>query len=160
MLIRNTFPIYLRLRKTAQIPTLPSKKRYKSFWSFIKKGQFGIISLRENGILKTDSKENANICNQQFQAAFTHEADSDLPSKWDNSPFSSMGKLTVDLKGVAKQLDGLNVHKASGPDGLNARVLKECSNDISPMLTLIFNESLAWCHVTVDCQQANVLSVF
>ena len=35
-------------------------------------------------------------------------------------------------KGVAKLLDGLNIHKATGPDGLNTRVLKECSNEISP----------------------------
>ena len=27
---------------------------------------------------------------------------------------------------------------------LNARVLKECSNEISPILVFIFNESLAW----------------
>ena len=33
--------------------------------------------------------------------------------------------------------------KAPGPDGLNARVLKECSNEISPILALIFNETLA-----------------
>ena len=68
--------------------------------------------------------------------------DSDSPSKG-ASPFSSMGDITVDLKGVAKLFDGLNVHKASGPDGLNARVLKECSNEISPILALIYNESLA-----------------
>ena len=54
-----------------------------------------------------------------------------------------MGDITVDPKGVAKLLDRLNVHKASGPDGLNARVLKECSNEISPILALIYNESLA-----------------
>ena len=30
-----------------------------------------------------------------------------------------------------------------GLDGLNARVLKECSNEISPILALIFNEALA-----------------
>ena len=54
-----------------------------------------------------------------------------------------MGDITVDPKGVAKLLDALNVHKASGPDGLNARVLKERSNEISPILTLIYNESLA-----------------
>ena len=35
------------------------------------------------------------------------------------------------------------MHKASGPDGLNARVLKECSNETSPILAIIFNESLA-----------------
>ena len=55
----------------------------------------------------------------------------------------AMGDITVDLKGVAKLLDGLNIHKAPGPDGLNTRVLKECCNEISPILALIFNESLA-----------------
>ena len=59
------------------------------------------------------------------------------------SPFSSMGDILVDPKGVAKLLDALIVHKASGPDGLNARVLKECSNEISLILALIYNEPLA-----------------
>ena len=54
-----------------------------------------------------------------------------------------MGDITVDPKGVAKLLDGLNIHKVPGPDGLNARVLKKCSNEISPILAPIFNESLA-----------------
>ena len=54
-----------------------------------------------------------------------------------------MGDITVDPKGVAKLLDGLNVHKAPDPDGLNASVRKECSNEISAILALIFNESLA-----------------
>ena len=119
--------------------------KIKKFWSFVRslrKDAFGITSLRENGILKTDTKEKADICNWQFQSAFTHEADSDPPSKG-SSPFSSMGEITVDPKGIAKLLDGLNVHKAPGPDGLNARVLKECSTQISPILALIYNESLA-----------------
>ena len=64
------------------------------------------------------------------------------------SPFSSMGDITV---GVAKLLDGLNFHKASGPDELNARVLTECSNEISPILALIYNESLARrCTIIMD----------
>ena len=61
------------------------------------------------------------------------------PQKGLYSLFSSMGDITVDPKGVAKLLDGLNVHKAPGLDGLNARVLKECSNEISPILALIFS---------------------
>ena len=54
-----------------------------------------------------------------------------------------MGDITVDPKGVASPLDELNVHKASGPDGLNARVLKECSNEIFPILALYYNDPLA-----------------
>ena len=67
-----------------------------------------------------------------------------------------MGDITVDPKGVAKLLDGLNIHKAPGSDGLNARVLKECSNEISPILALISNESLARGDVPDEWRQANV----
>ena len=143
-------------------PDTPKPEKIKKFWSFIKslkKDAYGFTSLRESGILKTDSKEKANICNRQFQSVFTCEDDSDPPSKG-ASPFSSMGDITVDPKGVTKLLDGLNVHKASGPDGLNARVLKECSNEISPILALIYNESLARGDVPDEWRQANVSLVF
>ena len=39
-------------------------------------------------------------------------------------------------------------------------MLKECSNEISPLLALIFNESLAWDDVPDGWRQANVSSVF
>ena len=70
-----------------------------------------------------------------------------------------MGEITVDPKGVLKLLNNLNIHKASGPDGLSARVLKECSSEISPMLALIYNESLAQGTVPDDWQQAYVAPV-
>ena len=67
-----------------------------------------------------------------------------------------MGEITADPKGVSKLLDGLNVHTASGPDGLNAIVLNECINEISSILALIFNESLARCDVPDDWRQAKI----
>ena len=123
-------------------PDCPRKnEKAKKFWSFVKslkKDAFGINSLRENGILKTDTLDKANICNRQFESAFTRESDTEIPSKG-TSPFSPMGEITVDPKGVLKLLNNLNIHKASGPDGLSARLLKECSSEISPMLALINN---------------------
>ena len=67
-----------------------------------------------------------------------------------------MGEITVDPNGVIKLLNNLNIHKAPGPDGLSARVLKECSSEIAPVLTYIFNESLAQGAVPDDWRQANV----
>ena len=69
-----------------------------------------------------------------------------------------MHKLTVATKGVAKRFNGLNVHEAPGPGGLNARLLKRFSN-ISPILVLIVNivnKSLAQdgVHVPNDSRQA------
>ena len=117
----------------------------KQFWSFAKslqKDAFGITTQRENGILKTDTLDKANICIKQFQSAFTRESDSEIPCKG-TSPFSLMSELTVDPKVVFKLLNGLNINKTAGPVSLSARVLKECSSEIAPILALIYNESLA-----------------
>ena len=96
------------------IPTAREKnEKCKRFWSFVKslkKDASGITSLRENGILKTDTVDKANICNEQFQSAFTRETDSEILSKG-TSPFTSMGEITVDPKGVLKLLNWLKVQR-------------------------------------------------
>ena len=92
--------------------------------------------------MKTGTVDKANICNRQFESAFTHESDTEILSKG-SSPFTPMGEITVDPKGVLKLLNKLQIQKTSESDGLSARVLKECCSDISPMLALIYNESLA-----------------
>ena len=163
MHIRSIFPISSLLVRIALIPIVHEKnEKAKKFWPFVKslkKDAFGITSLRENGILKTDTLDKAIICNRQFESAFTREFVTEIPSKG-TSPFTAMDEITVDPKGVLKLLNNLNIHKASGPDGLSARVLKECSSEISPMLALIYNESLAQGTVPDDWRQANVAPVF
>ena len=52
-------------------------------------------------------------------------------------------------------MDLNNVHKASGPDGLYARVLKECSKQISHILAFIFSECPAQGNAPDDWQQVN-----
>ena len=69
-----------------------------------------------------DTLDKANICNKQFESAFTRKSDSEIPCK-STSPFTPMGEIKVGPKGVLKLLNGLNLHKAPGPDGLSARVL-------------------------------------
>ena len=76
------------------------------------------------------------------------------------SSFTPMGEITVDPNGVLKLLNKLKIHKASGPDGLSARVLKECSSEIAPILALIYNETLAQGTVPDDWRQANVAPIF
>ena len=84
--ISNTFPFETK----SPDPGSPRKNgKAKKFWSFaksLKNDTFGINTLRENGILKTDTLDKANICNRQFQSAFTRESDTEIPFK-DTSPF-------------------------------------------------------------------------
>ena len=78
MYIRNIFLTSALLRWKVLIPAaLEKMKRQKNFWSFVKSlknDTFGINTLRENGILKTDTLDKANICNRQFQSAFTWDS--------------------------------------------------------------------------------------
>ena len=94
-------------------PDSPRKnEKAKKFWSFVKSlknDAFGINTLRENGILKTDTLDKANICNRQFQSAFTRESDDEIPSKG-TSPFTPMGEITVDPNRVLKLLNNLKIH--------------------------------------------------
>ena len=158
MHIGNIFPIYSLLRRKVLIPAaLEKMKKANKFWSFVKSlknDAFGINTLRENGFLKTNTLDKANICNRQFQSAFTRESDAEIPSK------GTLGEITVDPNGVLKLLNNLKIHKASGPDGLCARVLKERSSEIAPILGKIYNESLAQGTVPDDWRKANVAPIF
>ena len=50
--------------------------------------------------------------------------------------------------------------KATGPDGISARILKEFAPELSPLLTNIFNKSIQEGEVPKDWRQANVIPVF
>ena len=72
------------------------------------------------------------------------------------SPFIPMGEITVDPKWILKLMNYLKIYYASGPGGLCAWVLKECSSEIAHILALIYNESLALGTVPDVWRQANV----
>ena len=99
------------------------------------------------------------ILNHQFSSVFTKPDDNALPDLGE-SPFPTMKTITVAEKGVFKLLQGLNPHKAAGPDLIKPRILKECASVIAPILTCIFNKSLLTGHVPSDWNQANVSPVF
>ena len=158
MHIGKIFPIYSLLRRKVLIPTaLEKMKRQKSFGHL--KSPSKTTRLGSTHLGKTDTLDKANICNRQFQSAFTRESDDEIPSKG-TSPFTPMGEITVDPNGVLKLLNNLKIHKAPGPDGLSARVLKECSSEIAPILALIYNETLAQGTLPDDWRLANVAPIF
>ena len=68
--------------------------------------------------------------------------------------------ITIDPNGVKKLLDCLNPNKASGPDDLSVRMLKECSAEIAQVLACIFNQSLIHATVPDDWRQANLAPIY
>ena len=50
--------------------------------------------------------------------------------------------ITLSLANVCKTFKQVNIHKASGPDGLPGRVLRACADQLAIVFTDIFNLSL------------------
>ena len=139
----------------------------KCFWTYIKHRRTeskGVAPLRNGGILHANPVDQANILNKQFQSAFSSKED------YDSDKFKSQCKMTgnyppadhlnITENGILKQLKNLNPNKASGPDSIKPKVLKELAEGIAPILTIIFRRSLETGEVPSDWRKAIVSPVF
>ena len=124
-------------------PDQQHQPKQKRFWSYIKslwKDTGGVAPLKNNGRLHADPKEKANILIRQYESTWTREDKTSKPVP-DGKPFPSMKDIQVTYEGVKKLLQKLNPGKASGPDLLPARILKELAEELSPNLTASFQRS-------------------
>ena len=76
------------------------------------------------------------------------------PSVYSDIPF-----LEIGIDGVVKQLKNIIQNKATGPDELPARVLKEAAAEIAPIITHIFQQSYNTSKLPDDWLQALVTPI-
>ena len=78
------------------------------------------------------------MCNEQFKSVFTTTdptAALPIPS---GDKLPPMPDIKINEKGVLKLLKDLKAHMATGPDELPARVLKECAQELTPLIAYFF----------------------
>ena len=114
----------------------------KRFWRYVKatkKECTGVPTLHTDcGIAATD-RDKENLLNKQFEDAFTSERLVDVPNLG-QSPFPSCPDITFTAPGIIKLLQRLKPHKASGPDSLPPRLLRELAQEIGPTRTILFQQ--------------------
>ncbi|KAK3094514.1 hypothetical protein FSP39_002723, partial [Pinctada imbricata] len=140
-----------------------AKQNPKKFWSYVKgkkQESTGVAPLRSaDGLIHSDSETKANILNSQFKSVYTREDLTTLPDKGP-SPYSEMPPITITLNGVIKLLQNLQPHKATGPDSIPARLLKELSVELAPALSHIYQISLNAGCVPEDWKMAYIVPIF
>ena len=72
---------------------------------------------------------------------FTSEDLSNMPDMGVSST-PEIPPIIIHHNGVMKLLTSLNPHKATGPDSIPGRLLKETAKEITPALTFIFQASI------------------
>jgi len=136
--------------------------KQKKFWSYIKslrKDNSGISPLKDKGRLFNSAKDTANILNKQYMSVFTKETDTNIPTP-SGTPFPEMDMIDIKEEGILKLLRNINPRKATGPDNIPARLLRDYAVDLAPILTLIFQASAKEEKVPYDWTQANVSAIF
>ena len=105
------------------------------------------------------SKDQAEILNKQFQSVFTKEDLSYIPES-PELPITPLLNIPISVDGVKKLLSTLDSSKSCGPDNIPARILKHCCDEIAPILTVIFTQSLNSGNLPEDWLTANVTPTF
>ena len=135
-------------------------KRLYSYVKSQKKDSSSVGPLRDSdGQTYSSPEKTANILNDQFSSVFNVEDDTDMPELVP-SPYDAMPPIDIHVNGVAKLLRGLKAHKATGPDEVPARLLKEAADQLAPILTTIFRSSYQQATVPEEWRKASVVPIF
>ena len=134
----------------------------KPFWKYVKSKRQesgGIAPLKKGTNLISDSKGKAELLLNQFKSVFTKPTHNDLPSIRIQSK-NNIRPIIIDQKGLEKLLANINPSKASGPDNIPNRILKECAIHLAPILKTILQCSLDTGKLPKDWRDANISSIF
>ena len=109
--------------------------------------------------MTSDGAEKAEILSDYLKSVFTREDLSSMPTLGP-CPYPELGDITITVPGVVKLLDKLNPNKASGPDELPARILKNFAVHLALTLTAIYNQTVLHGVLPDDHKCANVMPLF
>ena len=108
--------------------------------------------INKEGYLHSDSTKKVEILNQQFQSVYMKEDTDNIPDKGP-SPFSSIHNIIINPNSVKKLLKDLRPFKSAGPDEIPTFILRAAAEELSPILSLIYQRSLDDGCVPADWQR-------
>ena len=137
----------------------------KSWWhiarQFIGKTKCSNIPAMQCGdaILVENREKAENFNNAFLKFATINTSNASLPdiAYRTNSRLSSINVTQAETLDILKSLD---TSKASGPDGISCKMLKETADSIAPSFTRLLQLSLSTATVPGCWKQANVLPLF
>ena len=138
--------------------SLSSRKWWTTLKYFISPvSKASLPPLELNGIIYTEEQEKTNLLNTFFcEQTMLNDQNAVLPEIIPYAVTSHLTDIVLNPSDVKAVLKTLATGKAFGPNGLNNRVLKELSNEISDPLCSLFNYSLSIGSYPTEWKDANI----
>ena len=148
----------------------------KSLWSVLKKAcspskkQHAVPTLKQDGVLVTEANIVADVFNKYFTSVAKNIASKlkKPKGKWTDNLvifYANVKRKSFSLKPVSKewvmkQLKSLSVHKATGPDKISAKFLKDGAEILTVAMRHIINLSIETSKVPTAIKLAKIVPIF
>ena len=140
------------------------KTEPKKFYSYVKSKQKVNVKVpslkRADGSMTDTDTENCNVLSDFFSSVFTKEPEGNDMPQFDSRCDNILNFVNISEDIVLKKLNSVKVDKSQGPDGINPRILKECSSSVVKPLHIIFKKSLETGTVPKDFKEAYISPIF
>ena len=119
-----------------------------------------IPPLEINGNIITDERDKSNVLNNFFQSqTLLNDQDAILPDLPPSTVQTHLQNIVLTPSEVELVLETLSIGKASGPNGLNNRIIRALSHELSYPFCSLFNQSLQTGVGPTSYKEANVCPV-
>ena len=150
-----------RKRKIDKLNSSPTEK---CFWSLSKKifnnfcnSSFPSL-IRPDGSIACSPTDKANLFGSYFSAN-SSLSDSNAPDPPTQPLSNPIPSIIISARKVCRVLRSLKTDKASGPDGIPPRILKEFADELAPVLCCLFRLILISCNYPSSWKHALVQPV-
>ena len=162
--VRNSLVNKIKKAKSTYFRRLTTRNS-KQFWKIVKrvsKKEITIPTLTDNNTSETatTSAEKANMLNSFFSRCFNYVCPP-LTTATLPPPLTTEcpANILCSEEEVYEYLSKLDVSKASGPDGMSAKMLKETAQSITPAVTKLFNISITVRELPSDWKHALITPI-
>lgn len=147
--------------------SLTKSRHGKHWWGTVNKllgkgGDESFPAMKDltNDSFVTDNMSKASLFNTFFMSHSNIDtSEAQLPNEEPIYPGPILDSLTATEEDVFDFIKSIDPNKATGPDGISPRLLKEAGHSIVPSLTKLFNLSLTTATVPESWKRANVIPV-
>lgn len=112
-----------------------------------------------SGNLTQTEEEAAMALNRYYHSVFTADDGLGITPDFPSQTDEKLTDIIFMEETVLDMLSSRDPNKAAGPDGVETRLLKECAEDLAPILTQLFRKSMDTGEVPKLWKEANIIPI-